>query len=53
MFWQAKASTGNVAELRQLLSSVQLVGSVFYSLNSPGLTDVRLKSCALRTLHFF
>lgn len=27
-------------QLRLLLSNVQLVASIFYSLNSPGLTDV-------------
>lgn len=35
------AEAGGAAEpLRLLLSSVQLVASIFYSLNSPGLTEV-------------
>lgn len=31
---------GPADQLRLLLSNVQLVASIFYSLNSPGLTDV-------------
>ena len=34
--------------LRLLLSNVQLVASIFYSLNSPGLTDVSRGSAAKR-----
>ena len=37
----AAAGEGAVEALRLVLSNVQLVASIFYSLNSPGLTDVR------------
>lgn len=38
---RAAGAAGPAAEaLRLLLSNVQLVASIFYSLNSPGLTDV-------------
>jgi hypothetical protein len=34
---------GQPDALRPLLANVQLVASIFYSLNSPGLTEVRLQ----------
>ena len=36
----AAAGEGGVEALRLVLSNVQLVASIFYSLNSPGLTEV-------------
>jgi hypothetical protein len=38
----AAAGEGAVEALRLVLSNVQLVASIFYSLNSPGLTEVRV-----------
>lgn len=46
----AAAAAGGADALRLLLSNVQLVASIFYSLNSPGLTDVRWLGAPLAAL---
>lgn len=40
-----KEASGNIEQTRQALSSARLVLRIFFSLNSPGLTEVRESSC--------
>ena len=47
---QVKAQMQDPAALKQSLSSVRLVMRVFYSMNSPGLTEV--KTCGSCAEHF-
>ena len=44
---ELQANTGDVHAARLTLSSIRLVCRIFYSLNSPGLTEVRQLTCLL------